>query len=333
MKYTDQVYGKTEITDPVILELISCPALQRLKDIDQAGYLPIWKISDHHINEYDHSRFAHSVGVYLLLRNYGAPLEEQIAGLIHDVSHSAFSHCIDYVLDVGSEKEHNHQDNFFDVYIRKTQIPEIIEKYGFDPDYIFNDKNFPLEEKELPDLCADRIDYSLRTATIFKVINEQDKKYILKNLIGERTNWLFKDLKSAKKYARLFFKLNKIYYAGLDSAVMFRTVGDWLKYALQKGYIEKDDLYTTDKIVTAKINKYLDKDEYLKLLWDRMNKKIKTTNNPKNYDAQVYCKSRIVDPLFSDKGVVKRVSEAEPSWKDTVQRELKPKRYFLKFEK
>ena len=112
----------------------------------------------------------------MLIRNYSAPLEEQIPGLIHDVSHSAFSHCIDYVLDVGSEKEHNHQDNFFDVYIRKTQIPEIIEKYGFDPDYIFNDKNFPLEEKELPDLCADRIDYSLRTATIFKVINEQDKK-------------------------------------------------------------------------------------------------------------------------------------------------------------
>src|SRR3989344_8653454 len=167
MKYTDQVYGKTEITDPVILELISCPALQRLKDIDQAGYLPIWKISDHHINEYDHSRFAHSVGVYLLLRNYGAPLEEQIAGLIHDVSHSAFSHCIDYVLDTGSEKEHNHQDNVFDEFVRKSEIPKILKKYNFGLEYILDDKNFPLKEKDLPDLCADRIDYSLRTAVIF----------------------------------------------------------------------------------------------------------------------------------------------------------------------
>src|SRR3989344_7997084 len=206
MKYTDRVYGDFEIDEPVILELINSKTTQRLKDIDQAGYF------EPHSPGTAHSRFEHSIGVYLLLKMYGAPIEEQIAGLIHDVSHSAFSHCIDYVLDVGSEKEHNHQDNFFDVYIRKTQIPEIIEKYGFDPDYIFNDKNFPLEEKELPDLCADRIDYSLRTATIFKVINEQDKKYIRKNLIAERTNWLFKDLKSAKKYARLFFKLNKIYY-------------------------------------------------------------------------------------------------------------------------
>ena len=332
MKYTDRVYGKTEITEPVILELINCPALQRLKDIDQAGYLPIWK-SDTNISEYDHSRFAHSVGVYLLLRNYGAPLEEQIAGLIHDVSHSAFSHCIDYVLDVGSEKEHNHQDNFFDAYVRTTQIPEIIKKYGFDPDYIFNDKNFPLQEKELPDLCADRIDYSLKTATLFKVISEQEKNYILKNLTTKDNNWIFKNFKSAEKYAKLFSKMNSIYYAGLDSAVMFRTVGDFLKHGLEKGYIEENDLYTTDKKVLEKMTRHLKKEKYLKLLWERMNGKIKITNNPKNYDAHVFCKSRIVDPLFINNGKTRRVSDANPGWAKTVKTELKPKQYFLKFGK
>jgi HD superfamily phosphohydrolase len=152
MKYTDRVYGEFEITEPVILELINSPSLQRLKDIDQAGYRPLWVKPDAYTGEYDHSRFAHSLGVYLLLRKYDAPLEEQIAGLIHDASHSAFSHCIDYILDSGSEKEHNHQDNLFDNFIRKTEIPEIIKKYGFDLDYILNDKNFPLKERGLPDL-------------------------------------------------------------------------------------------------------------------------------------------------------------------------------------
>lgn len=151
MKYTDRVYGEFDITEPIIIELIESKPLRRLKEIDQAGYQPLWVKPNVEIGKYDHSRFAHSVGVYLLLRKYGAPFEEQIAGLIHDVSHSAFSHCIDYVLDAGSEKEHNHQDNVFKDFVKKTEIPRILKKYGFDPDYIADDSHFPLKEKNLPD--------------------------------------------------------------------------------------------------------------------------------------------------------------------------------------
>jgi len=333
MKYTDRVYGEFEITEPVILELINSPSLQRLKDIDQAGYRPLWVKPEVDVGELDHSRFAHSLGVYLLLRRYDAPIEEQIAGLIHDVSHSAFSHCIDYVLEIGSEKEHNHQDNLFDNYVRQTEIPEIIKKFGFDIEYILNDKNFPLKERDLPDLCADRIDYSLKTAVIFSELNEQDKNYLLENLTTENNDWVFKNFKSAKKYAELFLKLNTIYYAGLSSAIMFRAVGDYLRHALQQEYISENDLYTTDKIVIEKVKRCLDKDEKLRLLWERMNGKVKVSNNPKNYDAQIFCKSRVVNPLFIDNGVLKRLSEMELSWNDIIKRESTPKQYFLKFEK
>lgn len=333
MKYPDRVYGEFLITEPVILELINCQALQRLKGIDQAGYRPMWIKPDKDMGECDHSRFAHSLGVYLLLHKHKASIEEQVAGLIHDVSHSAFSHCIDYALDVGSEKEHNHQDNLFDSYIRKTEIPEIIKKFGLDPEYILNDKNFPLKEKNLPDLCADRIDYSLRTAVVFDEISEQEKDYLLENLITENNNWVFKTFESAKKYAELFLKLNVVYFASLTSGIMLRVTGDCLKYALKRGYISEDDLYTTDKIVIEKIKSFLDKDKELKLLWDRMNGKVKITNNQDNYDSEVFCKSRVVDPLFKDNGAIKRVSDIEPNWKNVIKEELKPKQYFLKFEK
>lgn len=333
MKYTDRVYGEFEITEPVILELINCPSLQRLKKIDQAGYRPLWVKPDVDTGEYDHSRFAHSLGVYLLLRKHNTSLEEQIAGLIHDVSHSAFSHCIDYILEVGSEKEHNHQDNLFDDYIRKTEIPKIIKKFGFDLEYVLNDKNFPLKEKNLPDLCADRIDYSLKTAVIFGELNEQDKNYLLENLTTKNNNWVFKNFESAKRYAELFLKLNMTHYAGFSSAIMFRVVGDCLRYALQKGYILENDLYTTDKIVIEKVKMFLDKDEKLKLFWERMNNKVKVSNNPNNYDVKVFCKSRIVNSLFINNGVLKRVSEVESRWNDIIEKELKPKHYFLKFEK
>ncbi len=195
-----------------------------------------------------------------------------------------------------------------------------------------DDENFPLKEKDLPDLCADRIDYSLKTAVIFGELGEADKNFLLENLTVENNNWVFKNFENAKKYADLFQKLNTEYYAGFTSAVMFRTVGDYLRYALQKGYINEDDLYTTDKAVLSKIEKYHDKDERFNLLFQRMNKKVSCINNPRDYDAKVFCKSRIVDPLFKYEGTMRRVSEIDTKWGIILERESKPKQYFLKFE-
>ena len=119
MKYQDKIFGEVEISEPVILDLINSPTIQRLKEIDQAGYF------EPYFPKSKHTRFEHSVGAYILLNKFNAPAEEQIAGLIHDVSHSAFSHCVDYVLDEGSEKEQSHQDNVFEDFVLKSEIPAI----------------------------------------------------------------------------------------------------------------------------------------------------------------------------------------------------------------
>ena len=64
-----------------------------------------------------------------------------------------------------------------------------------------------------------------------------------------------------------------------------------------------------------------------------MNNKVKFKNNPNDYDAQVFCKSRVVDPLCDHNGEIKRVSEIDASWKAVMENELKPKEYFIKFER
>ncbi|MFA6194595.1 MAG: HD domain-containing protein [Patescibacteria group bacterium] len=325
MLYEDRLYGNIEIDEPVILELIACPTIQRLKGIDQGGYF------EPHVPGCAHSRFEHSLGVYLLLKKFGATLEEQIAGLIHDASHAAFSHCIDYVLDAGSQKEHNHQDNIFADFIKQSEIPEILKKYNFSPDFIIDDANFPLKETKLPDLCADRIDYSLRGAIVFKEI--EDGQYFLDNLETENNRWIFKDFASAKKYAELFWKLNSVYYAGLPTAAMMKTVGDCLRYALKQGYITENDLYTTDEEVLAKIKSHLSTDQKLELLFDKMNNKVGFKNDKDDYESRIFCKSRIVDPLCRHEGKIKRVSDIDSGWKEIVERESAPKEYHLKFDK
>jgi HD superfamily phosphohydrolase len=325
MIYQDRIYGTIQIENPVLLELIAMSSLQRLKGIDQSGYF------EPYFSGTSHSRFEHSLGVCILLIKFGAPLEEQIAGLIHDVSHPVFSHCIDYALDEGSETEHNFQDKMFEDFIKKSEIPKILEKHKINLDYILDESNFPLKERPLPDLCADRIDYSLRTAVIFKEIKQIDAIKFIDNLVIIKKNWVFKDRKIAKSYAELFKKINILYYSGPPTAAMFRTVGDVIKYAMKKSYINKNDIFSTDEKIIKKIRKFQEKDDKLRLLFRRMNGEIKFKLDENNYDAIVFCKSRIVDPLFKHNSSIKRLSEVDDNWTEIVKKESLPKKYFLKF--
>jgi HD superfamily phosphohydrolase len=332
MIFQDKIYGKVKIESPLILELINSPSLQRLKDIDQVGYLPLYqKFYSQKLKKI--TRFEHSLGVFILLKKFGAPFKEQIAGLLHDISHGVFSHALDYVFKEGSEKNHTFQDNIFEDFIKNSEIPSIFSKYGIKLDSILNKHNFPLLEKELPELCADRIDYSLRNAICYREATKKEVEYILKNLTVENNLWVFKNFQSAQKYAKLFYRLNKIYYSAFATAVMFRTVGDVLKHCLERGYLKKEDLFLTEEIVLKKIKSKIKSDPKLKILFQRMAGKIKVKNDSKNYDVIVYCKSRIIDPIFKDKNGIKKLSQANKNWKKVLRKEKIPKKYFLKFEK
>jgi len=331
MKYIDKVYGQVKIEEPLVLEIIKAPSFQRLKGIDQAGYPLLCNPYSLSVSQIKNTRFQHSVGVFILLRNFGTSFEEQVAGLIHDLSHAAFSHCVDYALDEGSETEHSYQDNFFEKFVRNTEIPNILKKYNLKPDYILNEHNFPLLERKLPDLCADRIDYSLQTAIAYQEMSQKEANFILSNLITKNNYWVFKNYQTAQKYARWFLKMNRVYYAGFSSAIMFRTVGDVVRYALRKRYISKKDLWTTDKKVLEKIKKYQKQDKELNIFLRRMNNKTKFANNPKDYHTRVFCKSRIVDPLFKKNNSMVRLSKINKKWADIVKKESQPKEYFIKF--
>ena len=335
MNYRDRIYGETEISEPVILEILASPSLQRLKGIDQFGYLPAHAaVPVGGFPNGNLSRFEHSVGVFLLLRKYSAPFPEQISGLLHDVSHAVFSHCVDYALRDGeTAAKQDHQDNVFEKFVKESDLPGILSKHGLDVDYILDDKNFPLKENLLPDLCADRIDYFLRDGILFGEFGETDADYFLEHLFAENNIWFFDEFSAAKKFVDLFFLMNNEYYASFAPARMYASVGGCVKYALEKGYLVKGDLFTTDEEVIAKIKNHLESDEILKLLFARMNNEIGAENNPENFDQRVLCKSRAVDPFFKDGGKLKRVSEVDAAWAAALPEELKPKEYFIKFER
>jgi len=326
MLITDRLYGKNKIEDPLAIEIIKSPSFRRLKKINQAGYfLP-------HYPKAKMNRYDHSIGVYLLLQKFGASREEQISGLLHDVSHAVFSHCIDYVLPGGSGKVQDYQDNLLKAYVKQTEIAGIIKKHKLDLDFILDEENFPLLERKLPDLCADRVDYFFRDALMLEEMSKAEVDYFVKNLLVIKNKWVLRDYRSAKKYAVLYLHVNHLYYCGLPSALMFKTVGDCLRYALEKKYLTRADLYSTDHEVIDKIKKFVKKDSELKILFQRMNNKIKAVHLPEEEAHFVHCKSRVVDPLFLAEGKVKRLSQVDQKWREILKQESGPKRYCIRFE-
>jgi len=213
--------------------------------------------------------------------------------------------------------------------VKRSDIPKIIKKHGFNLNYILNDKNFPLKEKDLPDLCADRINYSLLTATVLG--KSKSVQRIISNLSVHQNRWVFKDFVVAKEFAELFREINNKFYSGLPSATMFRTLADYLRYAITKKYISEKDMYETDSYVLAKIKPYLKSDSRLRLLFRRLSRKTTIKNNPDNYDVEVYCKSRIINPLCWHNKKIMKISEIDKDWGKVLKQESIPKHYYLKF--
>lgn len=325
MIYTDKVFGEFSIDEPVLIELIESSTLQRLKNISNAGYYEAFFPGSYH------TRFEHSVGDMYLLMHFGAPVEEQIAGLIHDVSHSAFSHCIDYIGESEGQKNQSHQDNMFEDFVRTSKIPAILQKHGFDLNYILDDSHFPLKETDLPDLCTDRMDYSLRGGIMHGEITQNEVKYFLENITATNGRWIFKNFESASWYAKLFLKVSSTYFSSIESAVMLSCVGAYLKHGLTQKYITMDDIYVDDVHVLAKMKPFHKTDTELNYLFERMSNKVPYKNNPEKFSSHVFCKSRVVDPLFFDRSEVKRVSEVDEEWKQTLIQESHPKEYFIQF--
>lgn len=323
----DSIYGDFEIREPVFSDLLKCPALDRLSGIDQGGYMRV------HFPGSEHTRLEHSIGVFLLLRLYGASLEEQVAGLLHDASHAVFSHAADYGLDEGSGARQDFQNRSHRGYILNSEVPEILELYGFEVERILDESNFTLLENELPDICADRIDYMLRSAVHAGSIEAREAKAMFTDLHVEQGRWIFSSPGPAREFAELFAFVNHTLLSGFPSAVMLRTVGDALRKAMLIGAVSRKDLFTRDDLVLSKMRDAAGQDLEMLELWRRMNLEGPVCPDfSSTPQAVAELKSRMVDPLCLDEtGNVARLSYIQPDWDERVRSESIVKRYGMRF--
>jgi uncharacterized protein len=220
MRWQDRVYGEVEIEDPAILDLIACETFQRLRGIHQAGpsALPFpFK---------DVTRFEHSLGVFALLRRLSAPLREQIAGLLHDVSHTAFSHAVDFVV---TSHEQDHHERLKPLMLGRDDLAGAIARLGFAPSDFYDDSIYPLLEQPLPWLCADRLDYFLRDGTACGVVRADFVAGVLGSLRVIDGKLALGSLDLARQAVALFETMNSRWWAGPVEAYIYNEFADALR--------------------------------------------------------------------------------------------------------
>jgi len=309
MRINDSIYGQHQISEPVLLELINSGSLQRLKGISQYGACLIMK----NYPFPGFNRFDHSVGTMLVLDRLKASLEEKIAGLIHDISHTAFSHVVDYVL--GDMQKEDYQDTIYKDFLQSSQIKDILDKYGFDINQFIDKSNFELLDNEIPHLCADRIDYALREFLLWAKPDLAPK--VLTALIVVDKKVVFKKFDIACDFANNFLKLQTLHWGGYDAVNRFYRLSQILKNALEQEIISKDDLFIDDNFVLNKIQQS-NKKNLIKDL-----EEIDQTRPSKKIGIKIKKKFRYVDPKVLIDDEIKKLSEIDKGFVQNLDRHRK----------
>ncbi len=245
MRWKDRVYGDVAITDEDILELIGQPTFQRLRGVRQAGPSAIA------FSFKDVTRFEHSLGVYLLLGRLGADRKEQIAGLLHDISHTAFSHAVDFLV---TSEEQDHHESLKPALLHRPDIARALAVLGYRPEDFYDDAQYPLLERPLPLLCADRLDYFLRDGLACRVLTPREVARVLSHLTVVDSTIAVTDLAVAREAAALFDEMNRHWWAGPIEAFIYNEFADALREGFRLGLIDERDLLTEDQLVLAKLD-------------------------------------------------------------------------------
>jgi HD superfamily phosphohydrolase len=322
------IYGDFEIKEQIIIDLLNSKAVQRLKRIRQGG------MTDYVFCEIDYSRYDHSVGVLVILMKFNASLNEQIAGLLHDVSHTAFSHVADVVFNHKHEKE-SYQDSIHEWYIEHSDIPEILKKYNLSIKEILHKTNdFKALEQDLPDLCADRLEYNLHTAYLNGMLTQCDVKEILDNLLFQDNKWFFSNLEIATKFASVPLKLNQSYWALEVNLFIYYFSGKLLRRALDLNIITHHDFhFEDDYFILQKLDESTDV--------EIQNLISKIFNFQDNYkigsfsDSDLFLKGKFrgINPLIKDGSEFNRLTQVNEEFKvefNLVKDKL-AQGFFLKF--
>ncbi|HTM06591.1 MAG TPA: hypothetical protein VL201_05105 [Patescibacteria group bacterium] len=304
--FIETIYGSMIIEDPVAAEILHSKAMLRLKGINQYG---IWAFLK---EQPPYTRYDHSLGVYFLSNKFNASPQEAIYGLIHDISHTAFSHVADFMFNTVTSRK-AYQDNILSWYAHTTDLHDILEKH--DLAYILDDTvidTFTMIKAPLPHLCIDRLEYNLYGGFIEGWLTKAEIHTILNDLQYVNGVFIFQTAHQAKKFADISVRLSVENWCNPDNCFVYQQMAEMLSYAIQNTIISEKDFHYSDDQSIWKIL-HASHDPCIQSLIQNI-KQYHTQfyiSTQDNYEIAVQSKFRGVDPCVSTENGIKNLSELD----------------------
>jgi len=302
-KISDPVYGDIQITHPLLHDLYHSKTIQRLAYIYQGGITAFIK------PERNTTRLDHSLGVMALLQHFGASIEEQAAGLIHDAPHTAFSHVVDFVFP---NHEHTYHEVHREAFIQSSDLPEILNNHAIDWRWLSEAENFSLLEQPLPALCADRLDYFFRDGLSLGYLDPETIADFLAHLQPWHGQIVATDTNRARQMGERFMALDNAVWCSVQEVGWYAIMARALRAALQTELLSERDFWSTDRVVMQRLRdaQQPDVQRWLNLL----RPEVTFARTDKAPDMIVLPKVRVIDPPILLNGTVTPLSQIDPQF-------------------
>lgn len=316
-KNIETIFGPYKIKNLFAEKIFNSNALLRMKNIDQGGPSYYFDLAP------KFSRYDHCIGVCKLIEMYGGSEKEQLVGVLHDVSHTAFSHVADFFFTENEDENHSYQDKIHINYLSNSDIKNIIFEYGhdiesFDPDC----GSYNMLEQSLPDMCADRIEYNLHTALVYNIYSKDEIDSILKDLRYENKKWFFVNIDAAIKFSRLPIKFMYEIWNSSDNVVLYDIFVKLLRKGIDLDIFKVDDLKTKDDLyIVSKLNKSNDKN-IIELMnkCRNISKIFKVVSKEEDFDKYFKIKFRGIDPLVKLNGKFYRLTKLNEEFNNEYEK-------------
>lgn len=281
----DEIYGRFALDSHLLVNLMSSEGVQRMRGISQAGAASLIRPGR------DVTRFEHSVGVMLLTWILGGSEWEQAAGLLQDVSHTAFSHTADHLYGDRNETFH---ERIFPSVMSRLDIPRVLRKHGLTWQEVFATENLRRVDAPAPLLCADRIDYTLRDLARFGHITTRQARDFVSRLGFVDGLVVVQDGESAAQFAEWYEYLVLHLYMHPLELYADDELAKILKQGLKSGVLIPDDLLGIDADVLAKLHADIEHGLHRRLSIFEHTTTVVEGDGPGS--RRVYSKPRVIDP-------------------------------------
>ena len=305
---------------------IELPILQRLSGI---GLLCGTDWTSLYKNRFFYSRLDHSVGVALIIWNFTKDKTQTIAGLLHDVSTTVFSHVSDFRKG-DALTQTSTEEPTTPMILSDSALCKLLESDGIEPKDVVDYHIYPIADNEIPSLSADRLEYMYPSGlaldgswTFEEIAKTYNDLIILKN--EENKEELgFKTIEMAELYCKKFCMIGHILQLN-ENKLSLQLLSQIMSKAVELDVLQEEDFMTlSESKIIEKIESFISKktlsleEQKFATMYNTFRKMTKVEHtNQKLPEDKYFCvslkvKQRYINPLVkvgSNSQQAKRLSE------------------------